>query len=107
GTVSHAPRDHTLLHYFPTRRSSDLRVGGRGTSLPPSTNTGDPGLRRRRSEAPSGLVARTAQPDRAVRSRPPRTADRKATGGLGQHRKSTRLNSSHDQISYAVFFLKK
>src|SRR2546428_1698445 len=26
---------------------------------------------------------------------------------LGQDRKSTRLNSSHDQISYAVFCLKK
>src|SRR5206468_10569268 len=27
--------------------------------------------------------------------------------GLGLDRKSTRLNSSHDQISYAVFCLKK
>src|SRR2546428_8325988 len=27
--------------------------------------------------------------------------------GHGQDRKSTRLNSSHDQISYAVFCLKK
>src|SRR3989440_2039153 len=27
--------------------------------------------------------------------------------GAGQDRKSTRLNSSHDQISYAVFCLKK
>src|SRR5206468_7181229 len=27
--------------------------------------------------------------------------------GLGTDRKSTRLNSSHDQISYAVFCLKK
>src|SRR2546428_5431305 len=32
-----------------------------------------------------------------------------AEGGLGERldRKSTRLNSSHDQISYAVFCLKK
>src|SRR5206468_8246635 len=29
------------------------------------------------------------------------------TVGLEQDRKSTRLNSSHDQISYAVFCLKK
>src|SRR2546428_9530606 len=29
------------------------------------------------------------------------------TVGLRQDRKSTRLNSSHDQISYAVFCLKK
>src|SRR2546428_3876498 len=28
-------------------------------------------------------------------------------GGFGGDRKSTRLNSSHDQISYAVFCLKK
>src|SRR2546430_13304394 len=28
-------------------------------------------------------------------------------GGLGADRKSTRLNSSHSQISYAVFCLKK
>src|SRR2546428_9865555 len=28
-------------------------------------------------------------------------------GGKDQDRKSTRLNSSHDQISYAVFCLKK
>src|SRR5206468_1747617 len=28
-------------------------------------------------------------------------------GGRNQDRKSTRLNSSHDQISYAVFCLKK
>src|SRR3982751_6943763 len=30
-----------------------------------------------------------------------------AAGGPGRDRKSTRLNSSHDQISYAVFCLKK
>src|SRR5206468_4841468 len=29
------------------------------------------------------------------------------TGGAKRDRKSTRLNSSHDQISYAVFCLKK
>src|SRR2546428_3239377 len=33
-------------------------------------------------------------------------ADRVRPGG-GRDRKSTRLNSSHDQISYAVFCLKK
>src|SRR2546421_1754796 len=34
-------------------------------------------------------------------------AARAARGGSGRDRKSTRLNSSHDQISYAVFCLKK
>src|SRR5206468_9234903 len=31
----------------------------------------------------------------------------RSAGGPGRDRKSTRLNSSHDQISYAVFCLKK
>src|SRR2546421_4862386 len=38
------------------------------------------------------------------------TINRRATGcftGASTDRKSTRLNSSHDQISYAVFCLKK
>src|SRR2546421_5454907 len=37
----------------------------------------------------------------------PRAAARPGPGGAGPDRKSTRLNSSHDQISYAVFCLKK
>src|SRR2546430_9058675 len=48
---------------------------------------------------------------RLVRERvPPRGADRVARYVAGmnhQDRKSTRLNSSHSQISYAVFCLKK
>src|SRR5688572_32752117 len=34
-------------------------------------------------------------------------ARRRQAGGRGGDRKSTRLNSSHSQISYAVFCLKK
>src|SRR3712207_7138245 len=34
-------------------------------------------------------------------------ADRRERGGAGLDRKSTRLNSSHANISYAVFCLKK
>src|SRR2546421_3568041 len=34
-------------------------------------------------------------------------ASARRTSGPGEDRKSTRLNSSHDQISYAVFCLKK
>src|SRR2546430_10250251 len=33
--------------------------------------------------------------------------EREGHGGGGRDRKSTRLNSSHSQISYAVFCLKK
>src|SRR2546428_2737158 len=45
----------------------------------------------------------------ADQARQPRVQRRQAPGpvGLVADRKSTRLNSSHDQISYAVFCLKK
>src|SRR5439155_20448824 len=65
------------LHSFPTRRSSDL--DGR----------------------PGGRVRRRYR-ERQLRSGPWRDAERSA-----RDRKSTRLNSSHVAISYAVFCLKK
>src|SRR5699024_12853208 len=71
------------LHSFPTRRSSDLRspaVRGR-TNGCRSWERGPPG------RSPHGRRAR-AWP-------------------AGRDRKSTRLNSSHVSISYAVFCLKK
>src|SRR5206468_13105314 len=40
-------------------------------------------------------------------ARVPAGKDRVASRALLEDRKSTRLNSSHDQISYAVFCLKK
>src|SRR5688572_30993321 len=70
--------DHRDLHSFPTRRSSDL-------GLPRDV----PQCHLHRS-----LRERIEFDD--VIHRPPR-----------QDRKSTRLNSSHSQISYAVFCLKK
>src|SRR5690348_17912291 len=75
--------DHRCLHSFPTRRSSDLR-----RRLRPGARLEDrrPCLR----DAPSA----------------PRTANRSARDPE-RDRKSTRLNSSHPSISYAVFCLKK
>src|SRR2546430_8086168 len=68
---------------FPTRRSSDLK--GR---LP------EPAV----GEVP-GHVARRCDVEGGVQ--------RGGGGGGDRDRKSTRLNSSHSQISYAVFCLKK
>src|SRR5207244_10937859 len=65
------------LHSFPTRRSSDL-----GAARPRR-------FRRRRSRPPVAAGGHAA------------------TGGRERDRKSTRLNSSHQIISYAVFCLKK
>src|SRR5206468_10959763 len=102
-----APRFSLLLFPpysspFPTRRSSDLAINRTGIGvvgfldpdeeLPELDESG---------EAKAGVVATP-----------------KRVGGFGSNhpgganfafgdRKSTRLNSSHDQISYAVFCLKK
>src|SRR5687768_17690386 len=83
--------DHGDLHPFPTRRSSDLlREGARGT----------------RPEPPG---QRLAPRRRLVRVRSPHDHGwhRAAEGVDPRDRKSTRLNSSHGYISYAVFCLKK
>src|SRR5690606_41836241 len=99
------PAAPLLLHSFPTRRSSDLRRhrGGRDgvdpCQCPPrSAEHRRPTLgdrctlgARRRSPAVPGLRRPVAVPERAG----------------DQDRKSTRLNSSHVKISYAVFCLKK
>src|SRR5439155_20455068 len=78
---------HAALHSFPTRRSSDLgsRPSGAGTA-----GSGSSGRRSTLSGSTTphgGCASRRSTPSR--------------------DRKSTRLNSSHVAISYAVFCLKK
>src|SRR5436309_8512744 len=68
------------LHSFPTRRSSDL-----------------PGKRRSIDCLGASDPGRAPAPNPVQLARPGTTKDRK----------STRLNSSHVKISYAVFCLKK
>src|SRR5688500_20347271 len=76
------------LHSFPTRRSSDL-------------------AQRLRKPGRDGLLAVPAV-DVPGPSRPAdRILDVLRLRGQGLDRKSTRLNSSHLVISYAVFCLKK
>src|SRR5690606_40045299 len=75
------PRD---LHSFPTRRSSDL--------------DGEPRLARAREPAEIG---------RDPVHRPSDLCRGAAVVRTWRDRKSTRLNSSHVKISYAVFCLKK
>src|SRR5438034_4757323 len=78
-------RHHRVLHSFPTRRSSDL-----------------PGLRRSR-RPPRGQIRQEDRPQAgALRAGP-----REGPAEDDLDRKSTRLNSSHTVISYAVFCLKK
>src|SRR5690554_99134 len=86
--------DHRYLHSFPTRRSSDL-FNGLEIDLHQAGKS--EGLEQRCLEAP-GKQQREDQP--ASGPSPRHQVDE-------QDRKSTRLNSSHVRISYAVFCLKK
>src|SRR3712207_8321008 len=67
-----------------------------------------PILRRRRAqEVRAAGLGHRVRPDELRWH--PQVPERRAGGGVhqGQDRKSTRLNSSHANISYAVFCLKK
>src|SRR5206468_12940912 len=83
---------HLDLHSFPTRRSSDLDRHG-------AARPHEVGADRR--EPPGRRHVRVGRLPRVRVARPVWGRSR------GRDRKSTRLNSSHDQISYAVFCLKK
>src|SRR2546422_5826251 len=79
------PPRSTLFPYTTLFRSDEITVG-RGDPLAPERHVVPA-----REQAPDGL--------RVAVSQPPRRAER--------DRKSTRLNSSHGYISYAVFCLQK
>src|SRR5206468_10345256 len=94
------------LHSFPTRRSSDLRQ--RQTvkvfaEMSREETVGAVALDLR------GNVAAGASTGGIAYMLPGRVGDTPliGCGVYAEDRKSTRLNSSHDQISYAVFCLKK
>src|SRR5206468_12346830 len=82
---------HRDLHSFPTRRSSDLPGAFGGSAIEFAVRLDHEGSAATVDRAPHQLM-----PDK-LRGSVRAIADRK----------STRLNSSHDQISYAVFCLKK
>src|SRR5205085_12240416 len=105
--LSHSPLTHRHSPSFPTRRSSDL-----------ASNTRDrqpcaPG----RATRLANFARRSPQSETAANSPgedyrnspdgPCRRPTRDHIAAVGTDRKSTRLNSSHSQISYAVFCLKK
>src|SRR5437763_12497584 len=97
----HSSPSRCNLHSFPTRRSSDLeqenvRPAGYGSA----EHAGET-LRRFRRRRRSGPDSRRAKVETIRRG----AAGTPKTGVLD--RKSTRLNSSHRCISYAVFCLKK
>src|SRR5438874_10474441 len=92
-------RPPPYLHSFPTRRSSDLA----SAALVPGARAPD----RLRATAGGRERATGREPGGKQRCHP---AGARQGGGPSQDRqdrKSTRLNSSHVEISYAVFCLQK
>src|SRR5688572_32375611 len=83
-----------VLHSFPTRRSSDLSVRRRERKSRPGGRGGGPRRASSISRWPNGRAGSSYSGTWPSRASP-------------RDRKSTRLNSSHSQISYAVFCLKK
>src|SRR5690606_40236753 len=95
-----------VLHSSPTRRSSDLVDGGVGGHVrggeEAAAAVGEPAVQVAAPRALRGLAAWRPGPV------PHLDAVHLVGGavevqGAGQDRKSTRLNSSHVKISYAVF----
>src|SRR5690606_40544471 len=88
--------DHRDLHSFPTRRSSDLTTAELAVPAP---------------APPAGLSIRGVEfaygKHQVLRGIDLDVAPGTLCALLGPDRKSTRLNSSHVKISYAVFCLKK
>src|SRR3712207_7533853 len=88
------PPRSTLFPYttlFRSSQGSTRRAYGRG----------------RTSKCRGRLDERMQPSERALRERPAPADDPAAGHDDGRDRKSTRLNSSHANISYAVFCLKK
>src|SRR5206468_10928758 len=104
-STSYSSAPPPYLHSFPTRRSSDLPQNWGEATVKTLINR----LLKKKAIASERTGGR-------ARYRPLVSREDYVTGesqGLldrlfgGEDRKSTRLNSSHDQISYAVFCLKK
>src|SRR5699024_11745629 len=92
--------DHRALHSFPTRRSSDLHHAHRRVLVLCDCEDAP-----HRAAAPADEHAvRRGQGFERIRRR---TLDDVHVVPAELDRKSTRLNSSHVSISYAVFCLKK
>src|SRR5690242_21632522 len=82
--------DHRYLHSFPTRRSSDLLAEEDDAAEHPDHRDDEDAQREHRDRHGGDQLD-------------PRPVGERE----GEDRKSTRLNSSHMSISYAVFCLKK
>src|SRR5206468_6568463 len=104
-SLFYGSRHLVLLHSFPTRRSSDLFAFGFDISAVLAAIRLERRGDRFQLSASARFLLCVQRFDQQVNVFPAKKA--RARAELESDRKSTRLNSSHDQISYAVFCLKK
>src|SRR5207249_11931035 len=98
------PFPHRALHSFPTRRSSDLTPHVERQEVLQTHGGAD---QTGTDHTPRGAGERERRRPRGRCLWGEGTAARRHHPQQRQDRKSTRLNSSHVSISYAVFCLKK
>src|SRR5690606_42019172 len=98
-SVALTPPPH--LPSFPTRRSSDLETPPEVPPAPTGEVTVTGWLLPSETEESTGIKNRSGLPPGQI------VLINTEEIGKGLDRKSTRLNSSHVKISYAVFCLKK
>src|SRR5207248_9669772 len=91
---------HRHLHSFPTRRSSDLVAGIVRAMLGKKASHHNVLVTRADAKVFAAVKKANGKAARAAKFHP-------LSGVITIDRKSTRLNSSHRTISYAVFCLKK
>src|SRR5690606_40753235 len=98
---------HRDLHSFPTRRSSDLSSSATARASPMTSVA----VVLEVGASPSGHASRSTDTSRLTAAWraivDPALPVIVISGAPIRDRKSTRLNSSHVKISYAVFCLKK
>src|SRR5204862_6917588 len=99
--------DHRDLHSFPTRRSSDL-LKGKVTGITRLSRKAKLLMSLVGVAAVIGIVASimTVGDDQSASANGASPGAADSTKAKEVDRKSTRLNSSHVEISYAVFCLK-
>src|SRR5437868_9757328 len=98
---------HQPLPSFPTRRSSDLPNLGSAFREYFQVRYPEPNPELDRPDLVRELLGRSQAARRARELRATAPGRRTGPGARSRDRKSTRLNSSHVSISYAVFCLKK
>src|SRR5207302_5330376 len=105
--LSHSPLCSHVLHSFPTRRSSDLMRDWYKEGSNPQSRLPDLATYLGHKDINSTLVYLNSTPELLQQaSERFRQKSGKVLRVAGEDRKSTRLNSSHVKISYAVFCLK-